>query len=135
MPLFFILYKADLPTHEFHQKRSPTIHPYSYTFYEDKHIKTKYYVIMGKWFKNMNNEYCHITIIVDVKQECVCKGWKWKAVNAVLRKYNFFCVKRFTEEKSLKLSSKTLFDLYAYSIVSNTYQPTLCCSTQFNLQK
>ena len=54
MPLFFILYKADLPTHEFHQKRSPTIHPYSYTFYEDKHIKTKYYVIMGKWFKNMN---------------------------------------------------------------------------------
>ena len=48
------LYKADLPTHEFHQKRSPTIHPYSYTFYEDKHIKTKYYVIMGKWFKNMN---------------------------------------------------------------------------------
>ena len=74
MPLFFILYKADLPTHEFHQKRSPTIHPYSYTFYEDKHIKTKYYVIMGKWFKNMNNEYCHITIIVDEKQECVRKG-------------------------------------------------------------
>ena len=68
-------------------------------------------------------EYCHNTIIVDVKQECVRKGWKWKAVNAVLRKYNFFCVKRFTEEKSLKLSSKTLFDLYAYSIVSNTYQP------------
>ena len=79
-------------------------------------------------------EYCHNTIIVDVKQECVRKGWKWKAVNAVLRKYNFFCVKRFTEEKSLKLSSKTLFDLYAYSIVSNTYLPThamLFYSVQF----
>ena len=52
----------------------------------------------------------------------------------MLRKYNFFCVKRFTEEKSLKLSSKTLFDLYAYSIVSNTYLPThamLFYSVQF----
>ena len=41
---------------------------------------------------------------------------------------------QFTEEKSLKLSSKTLFDLYAYSIVSNTYLPThamLFYSVQF----
>lgn len=26
-----MIYKADLPTHEFHQKKSPTMHPYSYT--------------------------------------------------------------------------------------------------------
>ena len=53
-----------------------------------EHMKTKY-IIMGEWFKNMN-----ISILQSLWMwnRNVCVGRKWKVVNGVLRKYNFFCV-------------------------------------------